>query len=66
MREPRFKRYIVFAFAHYYPEGGLDDVRGSFDTVDEALTFAKTIRADTTEIIDRETWQEVSITEASI
>lgn len=30
------KRFILFAFEHYYPAGGLNDARGSYDTVEEA------------------------------
>jgi len=30
-------RYLVFASYVYYPLGGLSDVRGSFDTLDEAI-----------------------------
>ena len=30
------KRYLSFAGANYYPEGGWDDFVGSFDTPQEA------------------------------
>jgi hypothetical protein len=32
------KRYLVFAYQDYYPEGGWDDLNGSFDTFEEANT----------------------------
>lgn len=30
------KRYFIFSFAQYYPSGGLGDVRGTYDTLEEA------------------------------
>lgn len=30
------KRYWLFACEDYYPRGGLNDARGSFDTIEEA------------------------------
>ncbi len=30
------KRYLVFTGSKYYPSGGWDDFRGTFDTVEEA------------------------------
>ena len=33
------KRFLVFAFAEYYPGGALDDLVGDFDTEEEALVF---------------------------
>ncbi|MCK1315410.1 hypothetical protein [Bradyrhizobium sp. 23] len=41
-KKPR--RYIVFLFAGYYPDGGWDDMRGSFDTIEEAADFARASR----------------------
>lgn len=34
------KRYLVFAGENFYPDGGWDDIRGSFDTQEEAERFA--------------------------
>jgi hypothetical protein len=31
------KRYWLFACAHYYPNGGLSDLIGTFDTWEECL-----------------------------
>ena len=30
------KRYLLFATAQYYPNGGWDDFKGNFDTREEA------------------------------
>ncbi len=35
------KRYAVMGFAEYYPGGGFDDLQGLFDTLDDAIAFAK-------------------------
>lgn len=32
------KAYILFAGQRYYPQGGMDDYKGSFDSVDDAIT----------------------------
>lgn len=32
------RRYMVFAGSFYYPIGGMEDLVGHFDTVDEALS----------------------------
>jgi len=31
------KRYMLFAGDHYYPSGGMNDFKGTFDTVLEAV-----------------------------
>jgi hypothetical protein len=36
-----YKRFLVFAMDRYYPSGGIDDVKKSFDDADEAIEFAK-------------------------
>ena len=32
------KRYLLFTGNQYYPSGGMEDFKGSFDTVDGAKT----------------------------
>jgi hypothetical protein len=34
------KRYLLFAGEIYYPIGGWDDLKGSFETIDEAKAAA--------------------------
>ncbi len=36
MIEEPHKRYLVFAFAKFYPIGGFKDFQDSFDTIEEA------------------------------
>ena len=38
------KRYLVFAGENYYPGPGWCDFRDHFDTLEEAVTFAASIR----------------------
>jgi hypothetical protein len=40
------KRYMTFAGEYYYPSGGMNDFRGSFDTLDEAIGFIEALDYD--------------------
>jgi hypothetical protein len=53
------KKFILFAFDKYYPCGGLSDISGSFETLDEAVAFegADPCRADFAYVVDRDTWE---------
>lgn len=33
------KRYLTFIGTIYYPSGGMDDFKGDFDTLEEAINF---------------------------
>ncbi len=35
------KRYVLFGIRTYYPNGGMGDMKGSFDEVDEIVPFIK-------------------------
>lgn len=55
------KKYVVFACPFYYPRGGMDDVAGSFDTLEEALSNGPSSILSLSnpgwwEIVDRDTW----------
>ena len=49
------KRFLLFSFSHYYPEGGTSDLYGTYDTAKEAVEAIETINIcnDSTEIYDR-------------
>lgn len=50
------KRYILFQFDSYYPEGGIKDMTGSFDSMDEIKAFiAIAYRYDHAHIFDIQT-----------
>lgn len=46
------KRFALFACDQYYPCGGWDDFKGSFDSVHDALTELATTSCDWWHIID--------------
>lgn len=58
----KLKRYLVFACDSYYPAGGWDDFKGSYDTLDEAKAAALEAEKvhDWSDIVDCETGQRVS------
>jgi hypothetical protein len=41
------KRYLVFAFREYYPNGGMEDLYGHYDTVDEVISTIENIILET-------------------
>lgn len=61
------RKYIVFAYGDYYPEGGLDDVKCDFDTLDQAFNYLKVevvsgeehTTPDHAHVVDRDTWKIV-------
>jgi hypothetical protein len=55
----KHKKYILFQYDQYYPSGGLGDIRGSFDTLEEAKEYAVKHRHDYNDVVDRDTWEEV-------
>ena len=55
------KKYIVFQFDTYYPGGGLSDIKGSFDTLEEAITFIKKDYQDYSYVVDRDTWEKIFV-----
>lgn len=40
-RQYAFGRYLLFGFRKYYPEGGMDDLMGSFDKLKDVRTAIK-------------------------
>lgn len=52
------KRYLLFAGAIYYPAGGWDDFKGSFDTVLDALEAVKS-HTDWHHVVDSITGERV-------
>jgi len=55
------KKYVIFAYYHFYPCGGLDDIVTSVDTRSEALTWLKenATHHDYKKVVDRDTWEIV-------
>lgn len=60
------KRFLVFTGDYYYPAGGWEDLQGSYDTIEEAVTALNQILSnDWSYIIDLETGKTV-VDQASI
>ena len=55
----KYKKYIVFRYNSYYPSGALDDIAGSFDTLEEAKKLANKDYSEFGEVVDRDTWETV-------
>ncbi len=56
----KYKKYILFQYEGYYPHGGLNDIKNSFNTIKEAKKYI--FDNDTYEfnvIVNRDTWEEV-------
>lgn len=58
---PPHRRFITFAMDRYYPGGGLDDIQGSADTVEEARAIGRDSRCEDWYVVDRDTWERVAI-----
>lgn len=48
----KHKRYILFGYDKYYPGGGMEDIIGSFDTVDDAKKAIKEDDSDKYDLLD--------------
>lgn len=56
------KKFILCEWDRYYPNGGLDNIKGTFDTLEEAKEYAgrgQIYPPDFAEIYDRDTMQSV-------
>jgi len=49
------KRYLLFAFDHYYPAGGWSDFRGSFSSLRYAKATVIGMNTDRWQIVDSHT-----------
>lgn len=53
------RRYLVFAGMAYYPDGGWDDFKESFDTLSDCMDYLITHHCDWAHIVDSHTGQMV-------
>jgi hypothetical protein len=55
MKTHTHKRFLLFSFSYYYPEGGINDLYGTYDTAKEAVEAIDNIKIcnDETHIYDR-------------
>lgn len=56
----KLKRYLVFTGSNYYPVGGWDDFKGSFDNQEEAIAFAINRKDSWWQVVDLETGKVIS------
>jgi len=56
-----YKRFLLFCFDTYYPLGGISDLRGDYDTMDEAQEAWQSTKSswDWGEIVDLETGERI-------
>jgi len=60
MNKPH-KRYLVFSSIDYYPNGGLDDLIGTCDTIEDCKELIKPIASRYNQIYDRIEGIEITI-----
>jgi len=49
------KRFAVYSYGTYYPQGFLEDIDETFNSFEEAMEFAKTINDDVVGVFDFDT-----------
>lgn len=49
------KRFIAFSYEDYYPAGGLGDMVGDFDTIEEIIELANKSKFENLDILDLQT-----------
>ena len=57
------KRFLVFFYYQYYPDGGLGDLDNTFDTIKEAVEYIERENKDFYDLYDRVEGQSVNIIE---
>jgi len=45
LHKPRLKRYLAFSGGRYYPEGGMYDFAGDFDSLERAIFAMNAVEA---------------------
>lgn len=56
----KLKRFLLFTYDDFYPSGGWNDFKGSFDTLEEAKEARKASSSYYCNIIDTETGEDVA------
>ena len=54
-------KYLLFSFYTHYPSGGIEDLHGSFETIEEAVKEAYRLNEEEVkncyQIVDRDTFE---------
>ncbi len=61
----KYKRFILFQYDSHDSVGGLNDITGSYDAIEDAILAAGMNSLDYNEIVDRDTWELVWPIDAS-
>lgn len=51
---PPIGKFHLFTYDHYYPDGGMEDYRGSYATLDDACAIARTSVREYQHVLDSE------------
>ena len=54
----KYKKYILFGYSDQFKDGGVEDIEGSYDTLEEARWAENDCGFGISYIIDRDTWEE--------
>lgn len=52
MENVEYKRFLVFSFEDYYPCGGIGDIEGTSDDIEEAIRIANEDTGDYVYVFD--------------
>ena len=58
----KYKKYIIVSWNDYEAEGGINDIIGSCDTIEESEEFLKDYSKDYYEIVERDTLKVIKST----
>lgn len=50
-------RFLLFQFDSFYPLGGLNDLKGTFRSIEDALEHAKANKSDSVQVFDSQSNQ---------
>jgi hypothetical protein len=53
------RKYVLFAYDEFYPRGGIADIHGDYDTVEEVVVEIAKDQLCCYNIVDRDTWEEI-------
>jgi len=63
MADQKRYKYIIFAFSHYYPIGGMNDIKGSTNSLSAAISHFNVNKGkdgwDHCQIVERDSWRIV-------
>lgn len=67
--QPELKSYILFFADRYYPQGGMNDIHSSYDTIEEGVALMEKIIGfecygnPGLQLVEKATWKVVALAE---